>query len=404
MRINAERLLGDLRELAGIGQFKTGVHRPAFSADDMAARAWTRDKLVEIGLDAGIDAIGNVYGRMTGVDQAVLVGSHTDTVPYGGWLDGALGVVYALEIARCVAERGAERIGVDVVSFQDEEGTFLGFVGSCLFCGEDVGAAMAAAKSKDGTTLTQAIADAGLTGRVVPQLDPKRHRAYFEAHIEQGPRLETGKIDIGAVTAIVGIKTFRLKFHGEANHAGTTPMAMRRDAGAAALHFGVAVGDRIRQNSGPDTVWNIGSARFEPGVANIVPSLAELVVQVRDVSADVLAAMEPIIRATAQDCAERFRASVDIEPMLDIKPAAMAPALVDLIRKAADDLGASSVALPSGAGHDAQVLSRYVPSVMLFVPSIGGRSHHIAENTSDADIVRGAEVLLRAVERFIAEA
>ena len=125
--------------------------------------------------------------------------------------------------------------------------------------------------------------------------------------------------------------------------------------------------------------------------------------QVRDVSPDVLAAIEPIVRSTAQECADRFRATVDIEPMLDMKPAAMAPALVDLIRKAADDLSASSVALPSGAGHDAQVLSRYVPSVMMFVPSIGGRSHHISENTSDADIVRGAEVLLRAVERFIAK-
>jgi N-carbamoyl-L-amino-acid hydrolase len=181
-------------------------------------------------------------------------------------------------------------------------------------------------------------------------------------------------------------------------------MTMRRDAGAAALHFGVAVGDRVRQSGGPDTVWNVGSARFEPGVTNIVPSLAELVLQVRDVSPDVLAAIEPIVRATAQECADRFMATVEIDPMLDMKPAAMASSLVDLIRKAADDLGASSVALPSGAGHDAQVLSRYVPSVMLFVPSIGGRSHHISENTSDADIVRGAEVMLRAVERFIAEA
>ena len=404
MRINAERLLADLRELARIGQVGTGVHRPAFSVDDMAARAWTRDKLVAAGLDANIDAIGNVYGRMKGVDAAVLVGSHTDTVPHGGWLDGALGVIYGLEIARCVAESGARRTGVDVVSFQDEEGTYLGFVGSCLFCGEDITAAMAAAKGKDGMTLTQAMAAAGLSGRVRPQLDPARHRAYFEAHIEQGPRLETGKIDIGAVTAIVGIKTFRLKFHGEANHAGTTPMAMRRDAGAAALYFGAAVGDRIRQGGGQDTAWNIGSARFEPGVANIVPGLAELVVQVRDVSPNVLAGTDTIVRATAQECAARFKTTVDIETMLDIKPAMMASALVDLLRKAADDLNVSSVALPSGAGHDAQVLSRYLPSVMLFVPSIGGRSHHVSENTSDADIVRGAEVLLRAVERFIAEA
>jgi N-carbamoyl-L-amino-acid hydrolase len=403
MPINANRLLSDLRALAKIGQYQTGVHRPAFSREDMAARAWTRDKMAEIGLEPSMDGVGNVYGRMKGVGRAVLVGSHTDTVPYGGWLDGALGVIYALEIARCVAEGGVQSTGVDVVNFQDEEGTFLGFVGSCLFCGEDVSAAIAAAKNKDGTTLTQAIADAGLSGRVTPQLDPKRHRAYFEAHIEQGPRLEMGRIDIGAVTAIVGIKTFRLRFRGEANHAGTTPMDMRRDAGAAALRFGVEVGERIRALGSGDLVWNIGSMRLEPGVSNIVPSLAEMVVQVRDTSPDVLAKVEPIVRDTASACAERFKASVEIEPMLDMKPAVMAPELVELVRTSAGELGASSVALPSGAGHDAQVLSRHVPSVMLFVPSIGGRSHHIAENTNDADIVRGAQVLLRAVERVIAQ-
>ena len=403
MQINADRLLSDLRALAKIGQFQTGVNRPAFSQDDMAARAWTRDKFVEAGLDASIDQVGNVYGRMRGVERAVLVGSHTDTVPRGGWLDGALGVIYALEIARCVAESGAKGTGVDVVNFQDEEGTFLGFVGSCLFCGEDVSREIAAAKNKDGTALTDAMREAGLSGRVTPQLDPKRHRAYFEAHIEQGPRLEAGKIDIGAVTAIVGIKTFRLKFRGEANHGGTTPMAMRRDAGAAAMRFGVEMGERVNGFGSAEIVWNIGSMRFEPGVSNIVPSLAELVVQVRDVSADVLAKVEPAVRETASACAERFRASVEIEPMLDMKPAVMAPELVDLLRKSAEELGASSVALASGAGHDAQVMSRHVPSVMLFVPSIGGRSHHIAENTSDADIVRGAQVLLRAVERFIAK-
>jgi len=401
MPINAERLLADLRALAKIGQYETGVHRPAFSRDDMAARGWTRDKLREIGLEAGIDEIGNVYGRMPGVEQAVLVGSHTDTVPYGGWLDGALGVVYALEIARCVAESGSKRMGVDVVSFQDEEGTFLGFVGSSLFCGEDVRAAMAAAKSKDGQTLGEAMAAAGLSGKVAPRIDPRRHRAYFEAHIEQGPRLEAGKIDIGVVTAIVGIKTFRVVFRGEANHAGTTPMTMRRDAGAAALHFGVEVSDRIRARGGPDTVWNIGSIKFEPGAANVVPSRAEVTVQVRDTAPDVLEAMEPLVRESAEGCATRARVEVTVEPMLDIKPAAMAPSLIDLLGEAAGELGASHVALPSGAGHDAMVLSRHVPSAMLFVPSIGGRSHHVSENTRDADIVRGAQVLLRAVDRFM---
>src|SRR3569833_2366942 len=169
------------------------------------------------------------------------------------------------------------------------------------------------------------------------------------------------------------------------------------------MRFGVDLGERVKGFGSADIVWNVGSMRFEPGVSNIVPSLAELVVQVRDASADVLAKVEPAVRETARACADRFKAEVEIEPMLDMKPAVMAPELVDLLRQSAEALGASSVALPSGAGHDAQVMSRHVPSVMLFVPSIGGRSHHIAENTSDADIVRGAQVLLRAVERIIAQ-
>jgi N-carbamoyl-L-amino-acid hydrolase len=261
---------------------------------------------------------------------------------------------------------------------------------------------MSAAKSKDGQALMQAVADAGLSGRVTPQLDPRRHRAYFEAHIEQGPRLEAGKIDIGVVTAIVGIKTFRVIFRGEANHAGTTPMDMRRDAGAAALRFGVEVNENIRARGSVDTVWNVGSVKFEPGAANVVPGRAEMAVQVRDTAPDVLAAMDPLVRTTAATCAERFKVDVTVEPTLDIAPAAMAPELMELIDAAAAGCGASHVRLPSGAGHDAMVLSRHIPSAMLFVPSIGGRSHHVSENTSDADIVRGAQVLLRAIEGFIA--
>ena len=403
MSIKPDRLIGDLRALAEIGKYQTGVHRPAFSAEDIAAREWLRDKLVEAGLAAEIDGVGNVYGRMTSAEKAVIVGSHSDTVPYGGWLDGALGVIYGLEIARCVAESGATRLGVDVVSFQDEEGSYLGLMGSRLFCGEDVSKEMAAAIGADGKTLASAIDETGLRGRPLAHLDPARHVAFLEAHIEQGPRLEASGIKVGVVSAIVGITTLRVTFHGEANHAGTTPMDMRHDAGAAALVFGADIQSKLRAVAGPDSVWNVGIARFAPGAANVVPEVAELTVQMRDTSADILAKLEQVVREAAQGAAAQHKVTVDIVTAMQTAPSAMAPELAGLITRAAGELGISHVTLPSGAGHDAMITARHLPSAMLFVPSIGGRSHHVSEDTSEADIVMGAEVMLRAVELLIAE-
>ena len=285
MLIRAERLIADLRELATIGKFETGVDRPAFSPDDMRAREWLRAKLHEAGLSAVIDDAGNVYGRMPKVGRAVLVGSHTDTVPRGGWLDGSLGVIYGLEIARCFAEHGpVNETGVDVVSFQDEEGTYLAFYGSRKFCGEDLSKETGVARNKDGKPLEAAIRDAGLLDNSACRLDLNRHRAYFEAHIEQGPRLEAGGKKIGIVKTIVGLRTYRIQFMGRADHAGTTPMTMRRDAGAAALSFGVLIVEKLRASGSPNSVWNIGNAVFKPGASNVVPSEAELVLQFRDPS------------------------------------------------------------------------------------------------------------------------
>jgi N-carbamoyl-L-amino-acid hydrolase len=403
MPIRPDRLIGDLRALAAIGKYETGVHRPAFSAEDIAAREWLCGKLTEAGLEAQVDGVGNVYGRMASVEKAVIVGSHTDTVPYGGWLDGALGTIYGLEVARCIAESGATKLGVDVVSFQDEEGSYLGLMGSRLFCGEDVSQEMAAAVGQDGKPLERAIDETGLRGRPLARLDPARHVAFLEAHIEQGPRLESSGTKIGVVSAIVGIKTLRLTFHGQANHAGTTPMDMRHDAGAAALLFGAGIQERLRAASGPDSVWNVGSARFAPGAANVVPAEAELVMQMRDTSEDILAKLEEIVRETAQQAADRYKVTLDIVPAQETKPSAMDPKLAGLIARAAGELGISHVTLPSGAGHDAMTLARHVPAAMLFVPSIGGRSHHVSEDTAEADIITGAEVMLRAVELLIAE-
>jgi len=177
-------------------------------------------------------------------------------------------------------------------------------------------------------------------------------------------------------------------------------MSMRRDAGAAAIKFGAAVNERIANYAASETVWNIGFIRFDPGAANVVPGTAELLFQVRDTSAEVIARIAQTMQQCAQECAAEAKVTVDIEQIQDTPPASMSKDLIDILESATKDIGVTYACIPSGAGHDAMVLSRQIPAAMLFVPSIGGRSHHVSENTSDEDIVRGAQVLLRAVELF----
>lgn len=402
MPIDRQRLIQDLRELASIGRFETGVDRTAFSADDMHARRWLAGRMQAAGLEAVLDDVGNVVGRMQGVRHAVLIGSHTDTVPKGGWLDGSLGVIYGLEIARCVAEMGlAARvgIGVDVVSFQDEEGTFLALLGSRAFCGEDVAGEVAQARDRNGKPLSEAMREAGVVANAAARLDRARHIAFLEAHIEQGPRLEASGNGIGVVSAIVGIRSFRISFAGRADHAGTTPMGLRSDAGAAAIAFGATLAERFRAVAGSDTVWNIGGCTFRPGANNVVPAEAELAFQFRDTSPAAMDRLEAIVHEIAASAAATAKAKVVVTRVLSTPPTPMDAGLQAVISASATALGASQQSLPSGAGHDALVLARCVPTAMLFVPSIGGRSHHVSEDTAEADIVLGAEVLLEAVRR-----
>lgn len=402
MPVNANRLLSDLRHLASFGRFETGVDRVAYSPQDIAARVWLADRLGEAGLDPVIDNVGNVYAQARNVRHAVLIGSHTDTVPKGGWLDGSLGVIYGLEIARCIAESGlGGRCGVDVISFQDEEGTYSSLFGSRSFCGEDVSRERAEATCRDGVRLIDAIETAGISTNPPTRLDPDRHLAYFEAHIEQGPRLEAAGEGVGVVTGIVGIRSFRIVFEGRADHAGTTPMDMRSDAGAAAVAFAARIAEGFRAASAPDTVWNLGVCTLAPGAVNVVPAEATLDFQFRDESTERLDRMEAMLHAIARDAAAAARTSVRVSRVLATEPTAMDPSLGRLIADSARELGVAHRAMPSGAGHDALVTARRIPSAMLFVPSIGGRSHHVSEDTSEADIVTGANVLLAAVEKRI---
>ena len=397
IRIKPDRLLADLRELAGFGKAGSGVNRLALSTKDIEARRWLAKRMSEAGLLAHLDAVGNVYGRYPGAERAILIGSHTDTVPMGGWLDGALGVIYGLEIARAAVESDRSLpIGVDVISFEDEEGTYLPCLGSRSFCGELKADEIKTAQA-NGVALSDALAV--LQGAESPlRCDRTRTLCYLEAHIEQGPRLESAGIRIGAVTGLVGIRRFRIRAHGRADHAGTTPMSMRKDARNGFVSFRHL--DRMMNLlgiGGAETVWNIGHMTLRPGAANVVPSEAELILEFRDTDTAVLDRLEQSMRARVGNATE---VPLKAELTARIEPALMAEPLVDTIAAATRELGEKPLLLPSGAGHDAMVLSRIVPSAMLFVPSIGGRSHDVSENTADTDIVFGCEVLARAVSNL----
>jgi beta-ureidopropionase / N-carbamoyl-L-amino-acid hydrolase len=402
-RIDPQRLLADLRELATFGALDPGVERLAFGAQDKAAREWLAGRMRDAGLEAEIDGIGNVYARRAGATRTVLLGSHSDTVPRGGWLDGALGVIGALEVARSHAERSPDSEGgVDVISFADEEGTFLSTLGSSSFCGVLSEDEFGAAQSRAGQGLEDAIAGAGYAGRPYARLDPARHRAFVELHIEQGPRLEAEGKQIGAVTGITGMRRRVVSFIGRADHAGTTPMELRLDAGAALVRYATLAVERLREHGSGGTVWNIGRLSLEPGASNVVPGRGELLMELRDLDNAVMDRLEALMEELDADVARETGVEVVGSTVASRDSTPTDERVVSAIEGAAVECGAPVMRMPSGAGHDARVLGWQIPVGMLFVPSIGGRSHDVTENTSDEDIVAGVEVLAAATDALLA--
>ena len=400
LAVDEDRVLADLRTLAEFGKQGTGVSRPAFSDADLKARRWLADQMKAAGLDAVIDGIGTVYGRSPDAEQSILVGSHSDSVPNGGWLDGALGVIFGLELAR--AGRRSPGIGIDVISFADEEGTWLPCLGSRSFCGELAESALAGVQTKTGERLVDRLAQVGLGKDPLVRLDPHRHLAYLEAHIEQGPRLITEAINIGVVTGIVGIRSYIVRFRGRADHAGTTPMAKRRDAGFAAFGFATNLAERLRAAGSPDSVWNFGIVTRTAGrhQRRAGGSRAERRVS-RPVPGRARAHERRVPCGAARRAKRRSTWRVSSAPTAALEPVAMDAQLIDLIAEAAAESGASHVRMPSGAGHDAMLLGRKIPAAMMFVPSIDGRSHDITENTDEADIRRGFRVFAAAAGKAI---
>lgn len=402
-RADGERVLADLNALRAFGTYKSGVHRPTFSAAHKQSLDWLVRKLPEAGLAGTIDGIGNILGTSAKSGPKLLAGSHLESQNYAGWLDGPLGVVYALEAARVLNADPSLKGAVEVAAWCDEEGHFGSFLGSRSYVGQVTEAEIDAARDRsNGRSMRDALAEMGLAGRARVTSEPGRHVGYLEAHIEQGDTLESGKLAIGVVTSIVGIWQYRINFTGEQNHAGTTRMAVRKDAGLALAKFCVAIDGRFPAVCGPRTVWTTGRITLDPGAPSIIPGGAEMLFQMRDDDPSVIARLEELLQTMAAEATAKGPCSVTVEKIRTGAPAIMNTSFQDAIDAASQALaGGRCIRMPSGAGHDAQMLATVMPAGMLFVPSIGGISHHWTENTADADIVTGAQVFVDACRRIL---
>lgn len=396
MQIDAARLLADLHHLRSFGKQGPGVVRPAFSAPDIAAREWLSEKMREAGLEPVFDPAGNLFG-LPPVDEAcLLMGSHSDSQPEGGWLDGAYGVIAALEVSR--AARG--EVPVAVVSFQDEEGRFGALTGSNVWSG---GISLEAADrlhALSGESFAEARARmAHLAGEgFVPA---ERFSGFIEAHIEQGPWLDKAGEAVGVVESIVGIGRVKVTYEGEQNHAGTTPMSQRRDAFQGLAEFNHRLNDALAPVVTPTTVWTIGHVEVVPGAPSIVPGRAVFSVQWRDGEAERMDRMTQIVTETAETVAVERGLVCALESGIPVAPRRFDERLCNALSAAAEHIARGRWrCMPSGALHDATNVARLMPSAMLFVPSIRGISHSFDEDTAEPDLVTGAEVLLDAVSRL----
>jgi N-carbamoyl-L-amino-acid hydrolase len=393
-RANGERVLADLNALRAIGAYKTGVHKPTFSEPHKLSLDWLVQKLPDAGLSAAIDGIGNVFGTSAKSGPKLLAGSHLESQNYAGWLDGPLGVVYALEAARVLNADPSLEGAVEVAAWCDEEGHFGHFLGSRSYVGQLTETDIDAARDRtSGRTMRAALADMGLAGRPRIAAEPGRHVGYLEAHIEQGDTLESGRLAIGVVTSIVGIWQYQINFVGEQNHAGTTRMAARKDAGLALAKFCVAIDERFPDACGPRTVWTTGRITLDPGSHSIIPGGAEALFQLRDADPAVLDKLHAELNDLVAAANRVSRCKFELRVISQSTPAVMDERLMSALdTAAARHAPAKHMRMPSGAGHDAQWLARKLPAAMMFVPSINGVSHHWSENTSDEDLVLGAQV------------
>ncbi|MBB4254880.1 Zn-dependent hydrolase [Rhizobium sp. BK008] len=406
--IDAARLLGRIRTLGEIGRDADGrLIRLAASDTEKLGRdrfvAWIEGA----GLQVAVDRIGNIFGIWkpdSVTDNApLMLGSHIDTVIGAGIYDGCYGTLSGLEVIETLRAEGlTPSRPIVVAAFTNEEGVRYtpDMMGSLVYAGGlDVDTALATIGT-DGTILGDELERIGYAGERQPGF-PRPH-AYIELHIEQGPVLEREGIRLGAVEHLQGISWQKVVITGDANHAGTTPISMRRDAGHAAARVVTFLRDRAQASNTP-TVATVGCMRFEPDVINVIPSRATFTVDLRDPDEERLREEEAALATFLDRLSAEEQVGVSVERLARFEPVKFDQNIVRLIEEAARERGLACRRMTSGAGHDAQMIAGIAPSAMIFVPSIGGISHNPKEYTDDEDLVAGANILLDVVRRLATE-
>jgi beta-ureidopropionase / N-carbamoyl-L-amino-acid hydrolase len=409
--VNKRRLMRDLNAIGRIGIGDHGaVTRLVFSIKELRSRQLLIHLMQQAGLKIQIDTIGNIFGRFEGSDPkapAVLAGSHLDTVIHGGKYDGPVGVIGALEAVRTIGENKIPvRVPLEVVCFVGEESSRFGFstLGSSLIAGEVQPKDLTNAVDAQGTKLADVLSSLGITSKQLPALkrDPKSLKAYLELHIEQGPILEAKGKRIGLVTSIAAPSRFKVIFKGQADHSGTTPMDMRKDALVASAHLIDYIEKICRKYSSMEkgrVVGTVGAMKIEPGVINAVPGRTELSVDIRSTSAQVKDRVARTVKDQARKIARQRGIGVDILSIREENPVPLDRRLLQLTREVCDQNGIDYEIMPSGAGHDAMQMAKITPAGMIFVPSKRGISHNPLEWTDPGDIALGTQLLMETMIR-----
>jgi N-carbamoyl-L-amino-acid hydrolase len=407
LRVDVDRLVARIEALGEVGQVigpngERGCARLALTDADRDGRdlvvTWMRD----LGLDVEIDAIGNVFATRPGTERAlepVMVGSHIDTVRTGGRFDGNLGVLGGLEVVETLIGAGVEtERGITVAFFTDEEGARFApdMLGSLVHVGGlPLEEALHIRAADDGASVGDELRRIGYAGPLPCPAASFPH-AYVELHIEQGPVLEDEGIEIGVVEGVQGISWTEVTLTGQSAHAGTTPMRLRRDPGVVAAQVVASVRDLTREFGG-DQVGTTGRMEFHPNLVNVVPASVTFTVDLRNTDDSVLQIAEHRFHDELARLASAEGVTSATRTLARFEPVEFDTGMVDLVESVAVSLGCSTRRMPSGAGHDAQMLARVCPTSMIFVPSADGLSHNLAEHTAPDDLERGANVLLHVV-------
>lgn len=405
LRINSQRLRQDFDQLAEIGQTPDGgITRLALSNEDLQARAWFANQIEEAGFSVHDDDAGNLSGVLvssTPNANTLLLGSHLDSVPNGGKYDGAVGILSALECLRTLKESDQKLpFHLEVINFTDDEGCWISLFGSKAFSGKLPAIAQLERETHDrGVSLRAALTRAGIHPAEIyrAKRDPQQLLGYLELHVEQGARLYRHQVEIGIVHGIVGRNTFRITFFGEASHSGTTALEDRRDALQGAAFF-ITQAYQALQPDNQGRIFNCGNIQVSPGAFNIIPARAIITVECRHPNAGGLAEMESQLIRLAHEVAIAYRLTVNVKKTVHMPAATLSPALIEAIQDACQTLDIPNpMPMVSYAGHDAQMLSDFIPCGMIFIPSHQGISHNPAEYADWRQVEQGANVLLHTI-------